>query len=163
MKPRHQYQIVVARQLFFNRRVCEWCETKSVGRDGRVLECSTKQLQFQFIWYSGLNRNIVGAFRQRRNHYCAQVRGFLITACSLSRITNTPSHFIKCVNRKCGSPKTTSMGTSSRLESGPLCEQPQCRHAQRLLHNRIPVQALHWQQFERCGRCRRSCPASHHQ
>jgi hypothetical protein len=163
MKPRHQYQIVVARQLIFNRRVCEWSETKSIGRYGRGLERSTKQLQFQLIWYSRLNRNRVGVLRQRRNHYCAQVRGFLITACSLSRITNTLSRFIKQANRKCGSTRTTSKGTSSHPESGPLCGQPRCRHAQRLLRSHILAPGLHWRRFEHCGRCRRSCPASRHQ
>ena len=210
MKPRHQHQIVIARQLFFNRRVSKWCEAKSVGRYGRVLECPTKQLQFQLIWYSRLNRNIVGVLRQRRNHYCAQVRGFLIRANNLknrvlqdeivesqqvgqrtdghphtsngltraganlqssgstsnsrpSTITKTLSRFIKCINCRWDSPKTTSQGTSSHPESGPLCEQPRCRHAQRLLRSRILAQVLHWRQFWHCDQYTRSCPALHHQ
>ena len=54
-------------------------------------------------------------------------------------------------------------GISSRQEFGPLCGRPQCRHAQQLPRSHIPDQVLRWRQFERCGQCRRSCPALHHQ
>lgn len=52
-------------------------------------------------------------------------------------------------------------GTSSRQESWPPCGQPRFRRAQRLPRSHTLDLALHWRQFEHCGRCTRSCPALH--